>query len=67
VLSGERDLELDDGLTTHVSTGEIVVQRGTMHVWVNHGSAACVLAFVLIDAHPAIVGNKELRSHYLAP
>ena len=47
VLSGECDLELDDGLTTHVSTGDIVVQRGTMHAWVNNGSAPRVFAFVL--------------------
>jgi len=66
VLSGECDLELDDGLTTRVSPLDIVVQRGTMHAWVNNGSTPCVLAFVLIDAHPAVVGNEELRTHYPA-
>ena len=31
LLSGECDLELDDGKTVHLKQGDIVVQRGTMH------------------------------------
>lgn len=64
VLSGECDLELDDGKTVHVSQGDIVVQRGTMHAWVNAGTQPCVFAFVLIDANPAQGGGKILRTHY---
>ena len=64
VLSGECDLELDDGLTTHLSTGDVVVQRGTMHAWVNNGPGPCVFAFVLIDAQPAVVGGVPLRVDY---
>lgn len=66
VLSGECDLELDDGLTTRVSTGDIIVQRGTMHAWVNNGSTPCVLAFVLLDALPAVVGDEDLTAVYPA-
>ncbi|MGH7094423.1 MAG: cupin domain-containing protein, partial [Stellaceae bacterium] len=36
LLSGECDLELDDGKTEHMKAGDIVVQRGTMHAWVNN-------------------------------
>ncbi|MBO0691978.1 MAG: cupin domain-containing protein [Acidimicrobiaceae bacterium] len=64
VLSGECDLELDDGLTTRVSAGDVIVQRGTMHAWVNNSSTPCVLAFVLIDALPAVVDDKELTVVY---
>jgi quercetin dioxygenase-like cupin family protein len=67
VLSGECDLELDDGLTTRVSTGDVIVQRGTMHAWVNNSSAPCVIAFVLIDALPAVVGDENLTAVYPAP
>ena len=37
LLSGECDLELDSGEVAHLKPGDVVVQRGTMHAWVNHG------------------------------
>jgi uncharacterized cupin superfamily protein len=37
VLSGEIDLELDSGKVVHLKPGDVVVQRGTMHTWVNRG------------------------------
>jgi len=67
LLSGECDLELDSGEVVHMTTGDLAVQRGTMHAWVNHGPAPCVFAFILIDADPAKVGRKELHTHFPAP
>ena len=64
VLSGECDLELDEGETLRVRQGDIVVQRGTMHAWVNNGTQPCAIAFVLIDATPAQAGGQILRTHY---
>jgi len=64
VLSGECDLELDDGEMLRVRQGDIVVQRGTMHAWVNNGTQPCVFVFVLIDANPAQAGTQTLRTHY---
>jgi len=64
LLSGSCDLELDDGKVVHLSAGDVVVQRGTMHAWVNHGPGPCVFAFVLIDADPASEGGTPLRTHY---
>ena len=64
LLSGTCDLELDDGKVLHLTAGDVVVQRGTMHAWVNNGPGPCVFAFILIDAKPAIEGGKELRTHY---
>ena len=66
LLKGECDLELDDGKTVHLKQGDIVVQRGTMHAWVNNGSAPCVFAFILIDADPAESGGQKLTTHYLS-
>ena len=66
LLSGECDLELDDGKTLHLTQGDVVVQRGTMHAWVNTGTQPCVFAFVLIDAKPTEAGGRSLRTHYPA-
>jgi len=51
VISGEIDMELDD-TTVHLRAGDVVVQRGTVHNWVNRGSEPCVIAFSLIAAEP---------------
>lgn len=64
LLSGECDLELDDGVMVHMTAGDVVVQRGTMHAWVNNGTQPCVFAFVLIDAEPAEAGGQKLLTHY---
>ena len=50
VLSGEIDLEFDSGEVVHLKVGDIVVQRGTRHTWVNKGSVPAVTAFILISA-----------------
>lgn len=51
VLSGEIDLELDDGATTHLIAGDFVIQNGTRHAWRNRSGAPTTMAFVLIGAH----------------
>jgi mannose-6-phosphate isomerase-like protein (cupin superfamily) len=53
VMSGEIDMRLDDEMM-HLRAGDVVVQRGTIHDWVNNGTEPCVIAFVLIDAKPAV-------------
>lgn len=60
VLSGEIDMELDDGVAVHLRAGDVLVQRGTIHNWMNRGSEPCAIAFVLIDARPAEVNGKRL-------
>ena len=54
-------MELDD-TTVHLKAGDVLVQRGTIHNWVNRGSASCVIAFVLIAARPVEVGGKVLHA-----
>jgi quercetin dioxygenase-like cupin family protein len=53
VISGEIDMEMD-GTVVHLKAGDVLVQRGTIHNWVNNGTEACVIAFVLIDAKPVV-------------
>jgi mannose-6-phosphate isomerase-like protein (cupin superfamily) len=50
VLEGEIDMLLDDS-EVHLAAGDVLVQQGTNHAWVNRGSKPCQVAFVLIDAH----------------
>ena len=49
VLSGEIDMLLDDS-EVHLKAGDVLVQRGTNHAWVNRGDAPCQVAFILVDA-----------------
>jgi mannose-6-phosphate isomerase-like protein (cupin superfamily) len=49
VISGEIDMLLDDS-EVHLKAGDVLVQRGTNHAWVNRGGENCRIAFVLIDA-----------------
>jgi uncharacterized cupin superfamily protein len=40
---------LDDS-EVHLRAGDVVVQQGTNHAWVNRGDHPCKVAFILIDA-----------------
>jgi len=59
ILSGEIDMEMD-GREVHLKAGDVIVQRGTIHNWINRGTEPCVIAFALIAAHSAIAGGKTL-------
>ncbi|MBV8132056.1 MAG: cupin domain-containing protein [Alphaproteobacteria bacterium] len=61
VMSGEIDMELD-GSTVHLKAGDVLVQRGTIHNWINRGTVPCVIAFVLIAAKPVQAGGKVLHA-----
>jgi len=62
VMSGEIDMELDNGVSVHLKAGDTLVQRGTIHNWMNRGKEACVIAFVLISAKPVSVAGKTLHA-----
>ena len=49
IMSGEIDMEMD-GTMIHLKAGDVLVQRGTIHNWINTGTAPCVIAFALLDA-----------------
>jgi quercetin dioxygenase-like cupin family protein len=62
VISGEIDMQLDLG-TVHLKAGDVLVQRGTVHNWVNTGKEPCVIAFTLVSAKPVSAGGKTLAAH----
>lgn len=49
VLEGEIDLLLDDG-EVRLAAGDVVVQRGTNHAWLNRSDGVCRLGMVFVDA-----------------
>lgn len=61
VISGEIDMELDDEVV-HLRAGDVLVQRGTIHNWLNRGDEPCRIAFVLIDAKPVAVAGTVLHA-----
>ena len=50
VLSGRVRLELPDGVSTELSVGDVVIQRGTEHRWVALGDETFRMATVMFDA-----------------
>jgi quercetin dioxygenase-like cupin family protein len=61
VLRGELELELDDGVKTTLGTGDVAIQRGTIHTWRNKSAMPSLVAFVLLDAEPVVVDGRELE------
>ncbi len=62
VLSGEIDMELDGDEVVHIKAGDVLVQRGTIHNWVNRGSETCRICFILVDAKPVEANGKVLHA-----
>ena len=47
VISGEIWMQLDKE-EVYLKAGDVLIQRGTMHNWVNRGQEPCVMLFVLV-------------------
>jgi mannose-6-phosphate isomerase-like protein (cupin superfamily) len=62
VMAGEIDMELDEGEQVHLEAGDVLVQRGTVHNWVNRGTEPCTMAVILVQAKPVEAGGKVLEA-----
>lgn len=61
VLQGELELELDGGVKKLLKAGDIVIQRGTIHLWRNPTeNEVCRIVFVLTEATAAEVNGEPL-------
>lgn len=49
ILKGEIDMLVDDD-EVHLKEGDVLIQLGNNHAWVNRSGAPCIIAFVLIGA-----------------
>ncbi len=56
VLSGELEMQMDDS-AIKLKAGNVLVQRGTNHAWINRGAEPARVAFILIDAKPLGIGH----------
>ena len=63
-LEGECDMELDGGEVITLRPGDIVIQRGTNHVWHNRSQAPCRFAWILLDAQPVEIGGRRLNANW---
>jgi quercetin dioxygenase-like cupin family protein len=62
VMSGEIHMELESGEEVHLKAGDVMVQRGTVHNWINRGTQPCVMAVILVHAKPVTAGGKTLEA-----
>jgi quercetin dioxygenase-like cupin family protein len=64
VLSGQLELELEDGVKTLLGPGDVVVQRGTNHLWRNPSATeVCRIVFILIEASAYRHNGVPLQDH----
>ena len=63
-LQGECDMELDGGDVVTVRAGDVVVQRGTNHLWHNRSDRPCRFAWVLLDAQAVTVAGARLGTSW---
>jgi len=70
VLEGEVYLELGGGGEVLLRPGDIVIQRGTDHVWANRTESTARMAFILVDGKftpelKSTIGDTELYDQAL--
>jgi quercetin dioxygenase-like cupin family protein len=63
-LEGECEMELDGGETVTVRAGDVVIQRGTNHLWHNRGTVPCRFAWILLDAQPVEIAGRTLGASW---
>jgi len=61
VLSGSIELELENNVYKTINTGEIIIQRGTIHKWRNPSDLEiCRIIFILTEAKPFEIDGQAL-------
>lgn len=51
-IAGTIDMDLDGGEVVKMRPGDVLIQRGTNHSWVNRGNVPARIAVVLVDGTP---------------
>jgi quercetin dioxygenase-like cupin family protein len=57
IMSGEIDM-VSDTSTVHLKAGDVVVQRGANHAWINSTDDWVRLSLIKIDAKPLDIGHE---------
>ncbi len=59
ILSGSIEVQLDTQ-TVKLNAGDTLIQRGTIHNWINNGTEPCTIFFAIVGAEPISIDGKEL-------
>lgn len=60
VLNGEIVLKLDGGEEKTIKAGEVIVQQGVNHQWLNQGDVVCRIAFVMCGSEKVVTKSGEV-------
>lgn len=64
VLEGEVELLLDSGEKRIMQRGDVAIQRGTMHQWINHSEKLWArMLFVLQESKPLDIAGEKFGEH----
>ena len=65
VMQGEIDMDMDDS-TVKLKAGDVMIQRGTNHAWVNRGQENALLMAVLVNS-TRLVAKPLFRALFFVP
>ncbi|KAH8745489.1 hypothetical protein F5883DRAFT_265859 [Diaporthe sp. PMI_573] len=60
LIIGEMECLLDSGETRVMKEGDVLIQRGTMHQWINRRDTWARMLYVLLDASKIEIENGML-------
>ncbi|ENH71815.1 hypothetical protein FOC1_g10004062 [Fusarium oxysporum f. sp. cubense race 1] len=60
VMSGEIVLVLDSGEEKVIREGDITLQQGVNHMWINRSQSTCWVAFIMVSSEKLITKNGEV-------
>ncbi|EED12321.1 conserved hypothetical protein [Talaromyces stipitatus ATCC 10500] len=61
VIIGEMECLLDSGERRTLSQGDVLIQRGTMHQWINRSDSWSRMLYVLLDAIEVEINGQRLQ------
>ncbi|KAH8111895.1 RmlC-like cupin domain-containing protein [Phellopilus nigrolimitatus] len=64
LMEGTLTLLLDDDKRVVLKPGDVVVQRGTIHGWINEGTEWTRMYFIMFPSQKVKVGEKELDTEF---
>ena len=59
ILSGSIEVQLDTQIVK-LNAGDTLIQRGTVHNWINNGTEPCTIFFAIVGAEPISIAGREL-------
>jgi len=64
ILHGSITVILDDNKRVLLNAGDVIVQRGTIHSWLNESNEWCRMLAIMLPAQKVKVGEKELGPEF---